>query len=271
MSRTGGLAADAVDVAHTPPIDPADLEDLLLPGELERLFAVTAAADRARFATGRSLSRLILSRSLGCAAGELTFDVCCRACGGPHGKPRALLGGEEVRLHTSISHAGEWVLVAIATRPVGIDVELRSAVGFDGFDAVALTAAERRSLRRRPSSWSRREQSRADAWAQKEALLKLHGVRPGRRRPAAPSTSASRRADRVVDDPLDPGGRLALARVDAGRRSPRAGSPSTRRHARLGCVDGRQLLAVGGSAASLTQRREQTAHPVSAGWRRRAR
>ncbi len=241
MSRTGGLAADAVDVAHTPPIDPADLEDLLLPGELERLFAVTAAADRARFATGRSLSRLILSRSLGCAAGELTFDVCCRACGGSHGKPRALLGGEEVRLHTSISHAGEWVLVAIATRPVGIDVELRSAVGFDGFDAVALTAAERRSLRRRPSSWSRREQSRADAWAQKEALLKLHGVGLTRD-PSAVHVGVSS-ANRVMTDPLDPGAPAALAQVPLDDRHRGWLALAADHVPRLELVSGAQLLA----------------------------
>lgn len=44
----------------------------------------------------------------------------CAGFGGPHGRPEAV-GGTDVRF--SLSHSGDLALIAIATKPVGVDVE----------------------------------------------------------------------------------------------------------------------------------------------------
>ena len=51
----------------------------------------------------------------------------------------------------SLSRAAGWILLAAVTDPgpgqrLGVDVEDPQRLDFDGFDAVALTAAERRAV-----------------------------------------------------------------------------------------------------------------------------
>jgi 4'-phosphopantetheinyl transferase len=76
-------------------------------------------ADRDRFLTAHALARLALGRMLGRHPAALRLRAECRHCGDPHGKP-VLVGGE---LELSLTHAGDRVGAAVATVPVGIDVE----------------------------------------------------------------------------------------------------------------------------------------------------
>ena len=50
---------------------------------------------------------------------QVSFDRACSQCGKPHGKPAVRGGGPEL----SVSHSGDLVAVAVATMPVGVDVE----------------------------------------------------------------------------------------------------------------------------------------------------
>ena len=74
-------------------------------------------------------------------------------------------------IHASVSSAGSVVLVALATVPVGVDVERDSATRFAGFAGAA-------------------------SWARKEAILKLAGLGAGEQHtedggaPRTPSAAA---------------------------------------------------------------------------------
>ena len=76
--------------------------------------------DRARFTLGAALTRLVAGTASGEPADRVQILRRCPRCGGAHGKPQ--LPGH--RLHHSVSHAGDLVLVAMTDAgPVGVDVE----------------------------------------------------------------------------------------------------------------------------------------------------
>jgi 4'-phosphopantetheinyl transferase len=188
---------------------PADaLAPWLRPDELARCADLRLEADRNRFATGRALLRLLVAAWVGRPGADIEFDSRCAVCGRPHGKPRPVLDGGAP--FTSVSHAGDRVLVVAGEVPLGVDVEPRSAADFPEFDAVALTLSERAHLAERSAP----DSARVDAWVQKEAVLKLHEF--GLRREPAQLHLGLSSAARVVPDPLAPGRSLALVGLDAG-------------------------------------------------------
>jgi len=107
------------------------------------------------------LLHAVLAGRLGRSPAEVTLTARCRICGGPHGKPQPIDG-----VHFNLSHAGDRVVVAMTTLgPVGVDVELREAASFRGFDGVALAESERGIA----------IGERATVWTRKEAVLKATG------------------------------------------------------------------------------------------------
>ena len=74
--------------------------------------------DRHDRALGRAALRAVLARYLGCAPSEVEISRRCPECGGDHGPPRV------PGLHASISYTDGLVAIAVADRPVGVDVEL---------------------------------------------------------------------------------------------------------------------------------------------------
>ena len=97
-------------------------EDLLDQAERDRLAAYRRAEDRDRFLAGCAVAKTALGGYLGRDPASVGLDRTCPRCGRPHGKPR-LAGGAGLEL--SVSHAGDLVVVAVATRArVGVDVEL---------------------------------------------------------------------------------------------------------------------------------------------------
>jgi 4'-phosphopantetheinyl transferase len=163
-----------VQVLWSPPtVDRAD-PLWLDPAEARRLDRITRPESRREFLTSRVLVKSLVAWLAAVDPLDVRLGYTCALCGEAHGRPVVTRPDEATRVHVSLAHAGDRVVVAGSRfAPVGVDVEPVSATGFDGFDAVALTPAERRRLRRLHES--QRRTARAAFWARKEALLKASG------------------------------------------------------------------------------------------------
>jgi 4'-phosphopantetheinyl transferase len=152
------------------------LPGLLDPAERERWAAYRRDADRDRFLVGCGLAKTVIAACTGQRPAEVNFDRTCRRCGKPHGKPALHRGG----LEFSVAHSGDLVAVAVATAPVGVDVEQLAErpreVGGGDPDALArmvLADEERAALASvQPSG---RARAFLVAWTRKEAVTKAKG------------------------------------------------------------------------------------------------
>lgn len=104
------------------PIDAAFLDD----GQRARLEGFRFEDDRRRFVGARLLLRQVVGEAVGCRPRDVALHQTCRVCGGPHGRPAVEVLGKRGP-HVSFAHAGDIALVAVSDRPVGVDVEARSA------------------------------------------------------------------------------------------------------------------------------------------------
>ena len=154
---------------------------LLGPAELARAAALAPGA-RAIFVAGRMALRTFAAELLDVPASDLTTNFSCPRCGsGPglsHGRPGYTLGGKPVPLALSLSRSSGWILLGAVVEPpagvtIGVDLEDPARLDFDGFDAVALTPAERAEIAGLSGPALLCE--RARLWARKEAWLKMTG------------------------------------------------------------------------------------------------
>lgn len=120
-----------------------------------------------RSRAARGLMRLVVSRYLGCRPLEVPITpAACIHCGEPHGKP--IIDGSPVQIN--LSHTNDTVLIAVASLPVGVDVESGSSG-----DPVALS---RRFYSAAEAEWVQDEgpaggeQRFLRLWVRKEAILK---------------------------------------------------------------------------------------------------
>ena len=181
MAETAARAAGpagTVDVWWARRHDAADGHIALLDDtERQRWAGYRRDADRERFLAGCALAKMAIADYSGQRPGDVSFDRTCRNCGRPHGKP-ALRGG---RLELSVAHSGDLVAVAVATAPVGVDVEQLEGrtrpLGRDGDpDALArltLADTERAALAAVPPPG--RARAFLVAWTRKEAVTKATG------------------------------------------------------------------------------------------------
>ncbi|WP_051476675.1 4'-phosphopantetheinyl transferase superfamily protein [Arthrobacter sp. Br18] len=142
-------------------------------------------AARRSFLIGRHVQRTVAAGLLGVAPRTLVSSYRCPVCPGAapsdHGVPGYTVQGRRVPLAVSLSRSGGFVLVAaVAGDPMlrlGVDLERIAATGFDGFDDVALTAAERAAVRAFSVLSARGvPRRRAQLWTRKEALVKARGT-----------------------------------------------------------------------------------------------
>jgi 4'-phosphopantetheinyl transferase len=106
---------------------------LLSPAERERCAALVLDGPRHQYACGRAFLRQVLAAYLGAAPAQVPLLTL------PGGKP-ALAGGD---WQFNLAHSGGWCVVAVARRPVGVDVEyLRPLHDLAGLAARLLTPGE---------------------------------------------------------------------------------------------------------------------------------
>jgi 4'-phosphopantetheinyl transferase len=170
------MAGTTCDVWWARPHAVDEVADLLSYGERQRAASIRDGAEKARFATGRALLRLLLAERLYVQPSFVPIGYSCRVCGGRHhGKP--LLLGVRARDRFSIAHAGGRVGVALTTaRSVGIDVEVDRDPGDPqrlALARLALSPTERPAYERLPAV--ARGRAMTLWWARKEAVLKATG------------------------------------------------------------------------------------------------
>lgn len=178
--------------AHLRSARPA-LTTLLPADETTKLRDYRQAADRSRHLVGWALARAVLGDALQCAPPAVPIHRFCTHCRQPgHGKPQVKGDGP----HFSISHAGDYVVVAVTDDgPVGVDVELITR-GDDKID-------------RRVRAPGERSAGGADLvrrWVRKEAVLKAtgHGFAVPMTRFAVSPPDARARLLTWPDDPTLP-------------------------------------------------------------------
>lgn len=193
------------------PMDPARWAgfDVLDAGEREQHARFRRVADQHRYQAAHVGARLLLGRYLGVAPAALRFSRRCPHCGCGRGKPVLVdpVGG----LDFSLTHSGDWVALAVATEPVGVDVqELTSRADVAALSRTVLAPAELRWWTEQPTEIAHR--GFFAYWARKEALLKAtgHGLAvPMNTITLSPPDQPARLLDWSAQRPLDRPVRLA--------------------------------------------------------------
>ena len=146
--------------------------DLLSDQERARALRHRRPEDQARSAGGAALLRSVAGGLTGRAPGDVAVVRRCIRCRGAHGRPELPGTG----LYASISHAGDWVVVAVtAGGPVGVDVEPSSVGGGRGCSPEewgwlpARMAGDSEAARFAP------DDNPLVVWTRKEAVLKATG------------------------------------------------------------------------------------------------
>jgi 4'-phosphopantetheinyl transferase len=169
------MAAGRVDVWWTTPAQVTPrLLDLLNDVERERHERFRMPADKARFVTGRAVTRSVVADVLGIKPEQVVLDSTCPDCGKPHGRPVVVADGPVPTV--SISHSGDRIAVAVLTDTgaLGVDVEqISDRVGLDSLIESVLSPAERASFD--GADPQRRKHAFFTYWARKEAILKATG------------------------------------------------------------------------------------------------
>ena len=133
--------------------------------ERARLRIMRRADARRRFSAGRWLARHVLARRLGYAEAEVELTI------GAHGRPSLVTGDVDFNL----SHAGSFVVLALSTTQVGIDIEATNraaswrSIAHRFFSAVETAAIEACAETEQRTAFFR-------IWVRKEAFVKALGT-----------------------------------------------------------------------------------------------
>jgi 4'-phosphopantetheinyl transferase len=129
----------------------------------ERFTHLSRGADVQRSLLGELLARYLIAGKLRISGEEIIFEA------GPNGKP-AIRGNDT--LYFNISHSGQWVVCAIASVPVGVDVERLRPVN-PGLAKRFFTNGEFEMLQALPEE--ERTSKFIELWTLKESFLKAIG------------------------------------------------------------------------------------------------
>lgn len=167
------------DGAAFPSYGPGALDQLdeLDEAERRRAAAFRRPADRDLYVAAHIALRRVLATYVGIPARKLAFARAdCPRCGGPHGRPVLAAPGSVP--HFSLSHSHGTALIAVAARPVGVDVERLPTPERVEVCLPSLHPYEQAELRRLEGA--DRQAGFARVWARKEAYLKGTGAGIGR-------------------------------------------------------------------------------------------
>jgi 4'-phosphopantetheinyl transferase len=156
--------------ADVSPATTASCRDVLDDGERARAEAFQRPRERHRFTVAHGALRILAGRQLDAPPAALAWLP------GRHGKPE--LAPPWSGLHTSLSHSGDMIAVAISTdRPVGVDIQHL----VPGMDTIALSTRFFPPDEAGYVATGRDASARADRfahlWARKEAVVKAAGSR----------------------------------------------------------------------------------------------
>lgn len=152
----------ATSVAET-----GELVECLTPDEQQRAARYKVEKARHQFVTGRGTLRRILGSRLGVA--PLAVPLAFTGAGKP------VLAGATAGLHFNVTHTDGLALIALASYPVGIDVEaVRDLSNPDGLVSRFFSAAEAEAYRRMEPCHRRAGFFRG--WTCKEAVIKAAGL-----------------------------------------------------------------------------------------------
>ncbi|MEJ6021951.1 4'-phosphopantetheinyl transferase family protein [Ramlibacter sp. PS4R-6] len=190
---------------------PPEAHALLSPEESERAARLRGPGQAQAYVCAHAALRRLLAQRTRRDARELRFT------NGPKGKPAL---DDAPGVHFSISYRAGCAAVAIATRPVGVDVERVDA-------AIDATGIAQRFFTRDEQAWlaaAREPQAFFALWTRKEALVKAAGVGiDGMGRAAAQGETARigdetgrERHYRILQLDAMPGYALALAVEEQG-------------------------------------------------------
>lgn len=141
------------------------LSGCLTPDEQSRARRFARPEDQRRFAVCRGSLRHILSKYTGCAPGGIAFRE------GERGKPFLA----DHRVEFNLSHSGDWGVVAVGLRPLGVDVELMKPLReFDLLVERYFAMDERRQME--AFAPAQRIAAFYRAWSRKEAFMKATGL-----------------------------------------------------------------------------------------------
>lgn len=138
---------------------PTDREQWLSDSELARLAMIHNAARHAQYLAGHWLTRVLLARAFGGPAPQ--WRLLERKSQAPQ------VQGHFDALKVSISHSGDWVSAAVATIPIGVDLEQRPRTLDATLEPMLRNADEA------PGSLS--PDQLLQRWVAKEAWLKRNG------------------------------------------------------------------------------------------------
>lgn len=145
------------------------LQNFLGADEHKRAQSFVYEVDYCRYIAGRGILRGLLANYLGLQPEEIVFAY------GPYGKPRLARPLADSGLRFNLSHAGAWVLYAIAyRREVGIDIEpLHRDVAWRQLAPWVFSAKEQAELSEAPAE--QKVEAFFQGWTRKEAYLKGRG------------------------------------------------------------------------------------------------
>jgi 4'-phosphopantetheinyl transferase len=145
-----------------------DLAELLAAGERARASRFKFARDRRQFVVSHAMLRLILACQLSTKPENIKFER------ETYGKPRLARQPDAACVEFNLSHSRNMAVVAVADRPVGVDVErMDPEINADHVAIVAFSEAERVSLLTLAPEW--RLWGFFSCWTRKEAYLKARG------------------------------------------------------------------------------------------------
>jgi 4'-phosphopantetheinyl transferase len=166
--RLRGSTGPVVHLWHASLAYPSwgELLPLLSEEELRRVDRVVFERDARRYVVSHAVLRTVLGRIIDVPPEDVALDIEAR------GRPFLRNGG--TRLHFSLSRSNERVLIGVASRPLGVDIEwLGAPIDADALAATVFSPAERLAFEQ--TRLETRQEIFLRCWTWKEAILKATG------------------------------------------------------------------------------------------------